>query len=87
MWPPFGIGSLVGNDMSGLLTFIKTQNMIAPEWEKRDWIQIATVVDGFDGIAEALVELVAIDRSRDVGAAVAVQPRHCGRLVLRRIGL
>ena len=33
MWPVFGSGSAVGKEMSGFLTFIKTQNMIAAECE------------------------------------------------------
>jgi hypothetical protein len=33
MRPVFGIGWLVGKEESGFLTFIKTQNIIAPECE------------------------------------------------------
>ena len=33
MWPMFGSGLLAYNEMSGLLTFIKTQTMVAAECE------------------------------------------------------
>jgi hypothetical protein len=33
MWPVFGNVSLVTKEMSGFLTFIKTQNMIAASCE------------------------------------------------------
>ena len=85
MRPVFGSGLFSYNGMSGFVTFIKTQAMIAARVGERDRILLATVVDGLDGFVEARVELIAGDRSGVTGAAVALQPRH--HVVVVHVGL